>query len=183
MIKQVERQLKEKNTSIQDELNALEDSLGEPRSDSGQNITRKLSKKDIARAGVNAIIASFTSVGYKLSAELLYRSMHIKKGGMYSPSNGNRAAKSKVVKKIKAGKRKSNSALFPKSGSTNDLDLYYSIKHFDWSKSGKKVTITDKYDFDPAQYTGTEIVAGAVKTVYLAQKYGVAVVYNIKFTV
>ena len=61
-------------------------------------------------------------------------------------------------------------------------DLYYAIHAFNSKKSSMKnaktLTITDRYDFAPEKYKGLK--AGAVNTVHLAQKRGVAQEYNLR---
>ena len=44
--------------------------------------------------------------------------------------------------------------------------------------NAKTLTITDRYDFAPEKYKGLK--AGAVNTVHLAQKRGVAQEYNLR---
>lgn len=133
---------------------------------------------------VAAVVAYFNIKGYTLAAELLTHAKDNKTlNSNYYPTNGSRVKQSSVFKSIANGKKTSGSASFPNSGSTVDKDLYYAIHAFDFTKSSassKIVTIRDRYDFAPGDYSG---IAGiAVDTMFKAQQAGVIIPYYVNIT-
>ncbi len=133
---------------------------------------------------VTAVVAFFNSQGYKLSAELL---THAKDNTVlnsnYYPANGQRVKGSSTFTRIAYGSATKGSASFENTGNTVQKDLYYAIHAFNWTKSSassKTVTIRDRYDFAPGDYSG---IAGiAVDTMYRAQEAGVIIPYYVNIT-
>ena len=101
----------------------------------------------------------------------------------YYPTNGSRVGQSSVFKSIASGTKTSGSGEFKNSGTTVDKDLYYAIHFFNFTKSSassRTVTIRDRYDFAPGDYSG---IAGiAVDTMYKAQQAGVIIPYYVNIT-
>lgn len=133
---------------------------------------------------VTAVVAYFNLMGYKLSAELL---THAKDNTVlnsnYYPANGQRVKSSSTFTNIAKGTKTSGSASFANTGNTEQKDLYYAIHSFNWTKSSansRTVTIRDRYDFAPGDYSG---IAGiAVDTMYKAQEAGVIIPYYVNIT-
>ncbi len=133
---------------------------------------------------VAAVIAYFNSNGYSLAAELLTHAKdNTKLNSNYYPSNGQRVKQSPTFTSIANGKKTSGSAAFENTGNTVQKDLFYAIHNFNWTKSSassKTVTIRDRYDYAPGDYSG---IAGiAVDTMYKAQQAGVIVPYYVIIT-
>lgn len=127
---------------------------------------------------VESAIAYFSIRGYNLSAELL---IHARDNNVldsyYTPTNRSRIESSSVYTNIIDGSSLSGSSAFPNSGSTNDIDLYYSIHAFRYFKSNSSntVVITDRYDFEGTAWTSFGGVA--IDLIYHAQQAGVLVPY------
>lgn len=133
---------------------------------------------------VAAVVAYFNLKGYTLAAELLTHAKgNTTLNSNYYPTNGSRVKQSSVFQNIAKGTKTSGSASFPNSGNTVDKDLYYAIHDFDFTKpsaSSRTVTIRDRYDFAPGDYSG---IAGiAVDTMYQAQQAGVIIPYYVNIT-
>lgn len=133
---------------------------------------------------VSAVVAYFNSQGYKLAAELLtHAKENTSLNSNYYPTNGQRVKQSSTFTSIAKGSKTSGSASFEKTGTTVGDDLYYAIHAFSWTKtsaSSRTVTIRDRYDFAPGDYSG---IAGiAVDTMYKAQEAGVIIPYYVNIT-
>lgn len=130
---------------------------------------------------VASVIAYFNSMGYKLSAELLTHARDNESlDATYFPSYGNRVTFSSVYTGIINSSSTSGNGSFPKSGSTEQIDLYYGVHNFSYSKNttNRLITITDRYDFVRGDYTG--IAGVATDTMYLAQQAGTIVPFYTK---
>lgn len=136
----------------------------------------------VLSAAVSSVIAWFNNRGYRLSAELLTHAKNNDvRNSLYIPVNGGRVTYSSVYKTIAKSSANYGSSSFPKSGTEIEVDLYYAIHGFDWTKDTYgKITITDLYDFAPGQYKGIQGIA--VDTMYMAQQKGVIVPFGIKIT-
>jgi hypothetical protein len=182
----IEDQLAKEGTTIEEQINSLKSETGSTSETSEtENLeARGVSKEQIVRQAVNAIVAAFTAANLKLSAELLYHSTK-KLGDVYVPKFRNRAKYTTTVPKIRKSAKLRGTASFPKKGGGKyGPDLYYGIHKCNYSKSGvknPKVTISDIYDFADEKYSG--IQGKAVATMHLAQKYGVVKAYTVKFTI
>ncbi len=179
LIDDIDRDLAAKGTSVAEQLSLMETETGL----SATNYTTyDVSENDILRTALGSFVAAFAAANLKLSSELLLRSMRREKG-VYVPRFGSRANGSPVVKRLlKAGAVYNSGKFEINSGGPYASDLYYAIHAFNSKKSSMKnaktLTITDRYDFAPEKYKGLK--AGAVNTVHLAQKRGVAQEYNLR---
>lgn len=133
---------------------------------------------------VAAVVAYFKVQGYSLAAELLTHAKDdTKLNSNYYPTNGSRVRQSSVFKSIASGTKTSGSGEFKNSGTTVDKDLYYAIHFFNFTKSSassRTVTIRDRYDFAPGDYS--DIAGIAVDTMYKAQQAGVIIPYYVNIT-
>lgn len=98
------------------------------------------------------ILTVLNSLGYKLSAELITVFFDNKNPDyIYSqPIYGTRVISSNVTKEIAESNNISGDRTFEKTGGRNEMDLYYSIHNFSYTKSSasnKIIHIDDKYDF------------------------------------
>ncbi|WP_422114634.1 hypothetical protein [Brachybacterium sp. UNK5269] len=136
-----------------------------------------------SRAAVAAIAAWFISKGYLLSAELIKRARDNKTlNSNYTPSYRSGLINSPVIRKIRSQSKASGSDSFPSSTSgTYAKDNYYAIHAFNWTKSGIRVSISDRYDFAPGKYSG--LAGTAVNAMWLAQQLGHIKPYYVKVTV
>lgn len=207
----IENMLEKKGTSVSEELNiaianleiekqraALEEDKEKLQSliNSTKNLQRSYNnyKKGVVTRGINhpvltpavaAVATFFSSSGYRLSFELL---VHAQENNVlnsnYSPHYGDRILSSPVIQKIKqSSKDVSGSASFENSGTQVQKDLYYAIHAFNYkfTKSSRRVSLTDRYDFAYGDYEG--IAGAAIDTMWMAQEVGVIVPYYVKITV
>lgn len=90
-------------------------------------------------------------MGYKLSSELLtFAKKNKSQNTIYHPKYGYIVKNSSTFQDIAYGTSTSGSSIFNKGPLKMDNDLYYAIKHFDYSKnsaSSHTVLIEDIYDF------------------------------------
>lgn len=132
-------------------------------------------------AAIGAVNAFFVARGYFLASELLTHAANNNRlNSVYRPVNGHRVLISPVFTRIKHGNGKQGSAFFPNSGNPVQRDLYYAIHNFNWKKSGRSVTLSDRYDYTDNGYSGIE--GFAVNTMYYAQQMGVIVPYYVRIT-
>lgn len=102
-------------------------------------------------------IGLFSSMGYKLSAELLTLAADNRYSELiYSPIYGGRAISSPLLQKIMADESATSGILtFPFAASNrNELDLSLSIHGVEYLKSGspsKIISLSDRYDFEEWQ--------------------------------
>lgn len=150
----LEQSLENQGTSIEEETNKeilyyqkLRETISEPgtkakidslietlqdlpvlnRSDSS---IRKSIANDFQISLVNAV---FNSMGYKLSSELLLHAKANKNiDSVYLPVNASLILESEKIREIENGSTLSGTAVFPKTGNTNDNDLYYAIRGFNY---------------------------------------------------
>ena len=135
-------------------------------------------------AAVTAVIAWFNAKGYKLSAELLsYARRNDNVNAYYTPIYGSLVKKSSVYWKLLGSNLNSGTGVFTKSGSKEEIDLYYSIHKFKWYKTGSgKLNISDVYDFD--KNNNYDTIAGvAISEMYKAQENGIIVPFNVSITI
>lgn len=109
---------------------------------------------------VTEAIALYRKMGYYLSAELLTYAYHNDNPDIYyEPVYINRALSSQVTYDIAYGNKISeNEVVFPMSGCRNELDMYFSIRTFSYtkpSKDSKKFYLKDKYDFTKDDLDGS----------------------------
>ncbi|MFV8401609.1 hypothetical protein [Dermabacter hominis] len=183
VIEEIDQDLTEKGTSVEAELQKIRPPAPEQTSRSVQPY--KVTQEDILGSAVNSVIAAFTAGGYMLSAELLLRAKK-KDSSAYRPRHGSRAKSSPVVARLRNSKAVSGSSIFAlNSGGKYGVDLYYSIKRFDYKKKSPtdyNFTIHDVYDFDPkTKYKG--VTNKVVAVMALAQKRGVIRPYPVVISV
>ena len=181
-------QLTSTSQEDRDKLQALIDATQQLSIDyenySNNTVQRGISHPVLTPA-VAAVASYFSASGYLLSFELL---VHAQDNNIqystYTPYYGSRILSSSVVQKIKQKQQDdTNSAVFEKTGSTVEQDLYYAIHKFNYSfvRSTGKFTLTDTYDFDYGDYEG--IANAAIDTMWQAQIIGVLVPYYVKIIV
>lgn len=130
---------------------------------------------------VASVIAYFNLMDYNLSAELL---THMKSNTIldseYIPIYGGNVCESSVFQTISNGQETSGSSAFPNSGGKNDMDLYYAIHAFSFTKSGNyTIIISDRYDFaSDKEYTS--IAGVAISKMYKAQQDGYLTPFYVK---
>lgn len=69
---------------------------------------------------------------------------------------------------------------YPAIGNSYEQDLRFAIQTFDFTKINKKVTIRDRYDFEPDKYTGLE--AYVINHLYNLQLQEILKVYDFRIT-
>lgn len=127
---------------------------------------------------IAAVISVFSSAGYFLAVELLAHAEEITQYHAYNPFFGSRVRSSPVINLIMLSQDTYGSNLFPQSGTTHQIDLYYAIHRFNWFKCDRGLVIVDLYDFAPGDYDG---IAGiAINTMWLAQEAGVLTPYLVE---
>lgn len=180
---QVDQDLADQDTSIDEQLEILYLAMGEDESIEPPSVMRGPSEDDILRNAVRAVAASFVALGHNLSGELVIHSLK-RTGGTYTPNFGSRAKSSPVVKAIKTGRSTSGSRAFTKaSGGSYAADLYYAIHLFPFSKqspTGTTVKIGDTYDFAKEKYAGLQ--GRVVATMELAQRKGIIKQFRVSIT-
>lgn len=125
---------------------------------------------------VASVVAYFNLKNYDLATELLTHSRDNNElDSIYYPINGHIVEKSDVFTKIKTGLICFGTNSFPNSGDKYDLDLYYALHSFYYSKSQSSnvVVIQDRYDYENTSWTSVANVA--VDTMHEAQEAGVIV--------
>lgn len=165
-------------------VNALEE-LKSDYQEYNNPSSRSLARGNLGyAASISAVIAYFNSKGYTLAAELLTQmKKNTSTSNIYTPIHGSNVRESKIFKEISAGSSTSGSSAFPKSGNTNDLDLYYAIHGFSYTKQTPgsiTVTILDYYDYSDENTHYTTIEGAAVDAMYKAQQAGYVVPYTVK---
>lgn len=126
---------------------------------------------------VATVIAYFNAKNYLLAAELL---THAKENTVldsyYTPNYGARAMHSPVSKQIANNTAVSGNASFEQGERPVDMDLYYAIHDFSFTKSfptARVYTLRDRYDYKSKDYDFGDIAGIAVETMYKAQGAGV----------
>jgi hypothetical protein len=123
---------------------------------------------------VAAVVSWFNSNGYFMSAELLlHAESNTVLDSAYTPVNYTTSVllNTSVVTQIRQSSQTSGSGEF----TLNPIpDFYYAIHYFNWTKvtntNPKVLTISDRYDFQPGDYSG--IAGAAINAMYLAQTEG-----------
>lgn len=138
---------------------------------------------------VAAVIAHFNFNNYFLAAELL---THAKENTVlnsnYTPNFGARAMHAEVSKQIANNTDVSGNASFEPGDRPVDMDLYYAIHSFSYTKSfptARVYYLRDRYDYAPQDYEYGDLAGFAVDTMYKAQEAGVITPFytNIKVEV
>ena len=206
-IQAIEKDLKERGTTVQGGLEAFIFQLEEEKqnnydAESAAKLNKLISiakdllgdyveyKNNIApmvyhpiyTPAIAAVLVWFYDNNYLLSAELLANAQdNTNSDAVYYPYYASRVTTSPVVARIMLGSETSGSDAFPNSGNQYTIDLYYAIHAFDWTKNPVQLVVTDYYDFAPGDYDG---IAGiAVNTMYLAQEAGVLTPFHVTIIV
>lgn len=147
---------------------------------------------DFRREEVITMCAYFASKGYDLASELLGHAYYNKDiNSEYTPINCNRVISSKLTYDIAYGNLTNSRDdenidwMFPNSGSCNERDLYYAIKHFDFTKpspESRVIYFEDPYDYAYIENPST-IEDWAISFMYSAQEAGYIVPYQVKFAI
>ncbi len=149
-------------------------------SNQNNNSTTKAKAKsyDIEVASINAV---FTKLGYVLASELLlYAFTNTELDSVYTPINKDIILNSSVYESIKTNNNEYGELEFPKSGTTADKDLYYSIHSFRYLKSpsNRVINLEDRYDY--AQNNDYPTIQGIANNwMYNAQEDGALTPYFI----
>ena len=134
------------------------------------------------KTAVAAVVTWFTSQNYQLSAELLVTARNnTDENRTYVPSNQRIVQNSSVVRDLIDSGRSRGSGEFPASG---NLDLYYSIHLFNYTRTTGRFTLTDVYDYEHGdQSYGDSIAQVANDTMARAQAAGILVPYTVRVDV
>ncbi len=135
----------------------------------------------IAKLAVSSVLAYFNSQGYTLAAELLsHMDSNNDLDSIYEPVNTSRIFESQVFTNIVNTSSHSGTGSFDSGATTAEMDLYYAIHAFSYTKShsNRVIVINDRYDFENSDYPST-IGTIAVATMVTAQSYGIIVPYMI----
>lgn len=114
---------------------------------------------------------------YQLAYELLAQSKQQFRPGPYYPSYGYKVLYSSVYQNIKNSSSTSGSDSFNPGNSTIDMDLYFAIHKFDYTKSSNSfVTIKDIYDFN--EESENKMVSKVIKIMSNAMNTSVIYSYS-----
>ena len=134
------------------------------------------------KTAVAAVVTWFTSKNYQLSAELLVTARNnTDENRTYVPSNQRIVQNSSVVRDLIDAGRPRGSGEFPASG---NLDLYYSIHLFNYTRTTGRFTLTDVYDYEHGDESyGDSIAQVANDTMARAQAAGILFPYTVRVDV
>lgn len=120
----------------------------------GRTISTATTEKDqfhvVFSSAAASVIAYFSAKEYYFAAELMTHAWENKKlDSVYYPINGSLVKTSSAFEEIRANDEISGTGRFARQGSVKDMDLYYALHQFNYSKfdGGKKLVINDRYDF------------------------------------
>lgn len=178
LISEFSRELETASTDntakIQDLIDGLEDLKDDYTSyTTGQN---QIQRSSIYSPAIGAVVAFFGANDYVLSAELLvHEETNETLGSAYYPVHQDIVGYSPVMDILNEGSTKSGRATFTKTGGTEEMDLYYGIHHFNWSRKsiGGVITISDYYNYgDGDEFDYSSIAGIAISTLAAAEKAG-----------
>lgn len=145
-----------------------------------QNKSRNYSSASLQTA-ITSCIAYFNLLNYDLSVELLtFARDNTDLDCNYTPVLYADVFESSVFENVYNNNLYESTSSFPKGGSTNDNDLYYSIHSFNYYKSESKrvIEIRDRYDYSyTSNIESTDIQGQMVKMIYHAQEEGLITPY------
>lgn len=189
MIEQYEQMLSVATQANEiEQLNNLIETLKELSADyqsySNGSVLRKY--HIIYSPAVATVIAYFNAKNYLLAAELLtHAKENTNPNSSYIPNFGARTRLSNVITQLADQTATTGAASFEPGDRPVDMDLYYAIHNFDYSKSSptaRVIIIVDYYDYEYEDYDGT-IATVAVSTMAKAQQAGVITPYWISISV
>lgn len=138
----------------------------------------------ISKAGIAAVVAYFNSKKYVLSAELMsHYGENRDPTSSYSPSNAGVLKKTVAFAELKTlgGYALGSGRFAGGSGGRYDMDAHYAINKYNYEKVGRKIIISDKYDYtEKASYN--TIAGVAINFMYELERRGLAVPYYVNTT-
>ena len=138
----------------------------------------------ISKAGIAAVVAYFNSQAYVLSSELMsHYGENRDPTSSYSPSNAGVLKKTVAFAELKTlgGYALGSGQFAGGSGGRYDMDAYYAINKYNYEKVGRKIIISDKYDYTKKASYKT-IPGIAINFMYELERRGLAVPYYVKTT-
>lgn len=138
----------------------------------------------ISKAGIAAVVAYFNSQAYVLSAELMsHYGENRDPTSTYYPSNAGVLKKTVAFAELKTlgGYALGSGQFAGGNGGRYDMDAYYAINKYNYEKVGRKIIISDKYDYtEKASYK--TIPGIAINFMYELERRGLAVPYYVNTT-
>lgn len=138
----------------------------------------------ISKAGIAAVVAYFNSKAYVLSAELMsHYGENRDPTSTYYPSNAGVLKKTVAFAELKTlgGYALGSGRFAGGSGGRYDMDAHYAINKYDYEKVGRKIIISDIYDYTGKASYNT-IAGVAINFMYELERRGLAVPYYVNTT-
>lgn len=168
-----------KRANIEEQIKMLDTAISEwnLNQDLDKNMLNDVGGSDVEvtlRLAIYSVITYFNSNNYKLAAELLGKSHANNYLDIdYYPTNGKVVRSTNTFKTLMAKPSYENSSDAFRPGSTTaEMDSYYAIHKFNYSKYGNSIMIHDRYDYENTKnYEG---IAGiAIDLMYTAEVLGI----------